>query len=99
MMLTERARQPAAAGETRTGNLSLKGSERFFVNSTHPLHAHMIGGDATLSQQCVHVSVGQPITQLPPNRDHDHIRGKPNPQSWASMLPLDESSDASPKPA
>jgi hypothetical protein len=34
----------------------------------------MIDGDATLSQQLFHVSAGEPVAQIPANRDHDQIR-------------------------
>ena len=54
-----------------------------------PIHAHVIDGDATLSQQLYNVAVGEPVAQVPANRNRDHIRreAKPReagPQCWHS---------------
>jgi hypothetical protein len=44
-----------------------------------PEHGHMIYLDTALGQQLLHVSVGEPIAQIPAHRHHDHLGGNRNP--------------------
>ncbi len=45
-----------------------------------PEHTHVIHLDATLNQQFFHVSVGEPVAQVPANRDRDQIRREAEPR-------------------
>ena len=38
-----------------------------------PIYGHVIHGDAPFRQQLLHVSVGQPVAQVPSHRHHDHL--------------------------
>ena len=42
-----------------------------------PLHRHVIHLDTSLSQQLLHIAIGQPVTQIPPHRHRDHLTRKP----------------------
>jgi hypothetical protein len=44
-----------------------------------PVHAHVIDGDAALSQQLLDVAVGERVAQIPAHRHQDHIRRERNP--------------------
>jgi hypothetical protein len=49
----------------------------------------VINLDTTLGQQLLDISIGQPVTQVPPHRNHDHIRREPEtgearPRHWYS---------------
>jgi hypothetical protein len=49
----------------------------------------VINFDTTLGQQLLDISIGQPVTQVPPHRNHDHIRREPEtgearPRHWYS---------------
>ena len=44
-----------------------------------PVHADVVDGDPTLNQQFFHVSIGEPIAQVPANRERDHIRREAEP--------------------
>ena len=44
-----------------------------------PVHGDVVDLDATLGQQLLHIPVGQPEPQVPPHRQHDHVRREANP--------------------
>jgi hypothetical protein len=47
----------------------------------HPsVHADMIDVDAPFGQQLLEVAVGQPVAQVPPDRQHDHLWREPVPR-------------------
>ncbi len=50
-----------------------------------PPHAHVIDGEATLGQQFFDVSAGEPVAQVPANRERDHIRREAKPREAGSQ--------------
>ena len=48
--------------------------------TSHNATGPVIHLDATLSQQFFHVSVGEPVAQVPANRDRDQIRREAEPR-------------------
>jgi hypothetical protein len=44
-----------------------------------PLHTHVIDLDVPLGQQLLHVTVREPIAQVPAHRQRDHRRREPEP--------------------
>jgi hypothetical protein len=56
---------------------------------TPPEDRNVIDSDATLGQQFFHVSLGEPVAQVPANCERDHIRREPKareagPHYWYS---------------
>ena len=60
------------------------GSGRINQRWGEPLHPainrDVVDGNASLGQQLFDVSVGQPIAQIPPHCQRDHVRRKPEPR-------------------
>ena len=54
------------------------GSGRVDEQRGEPLHpavdSDVINGDTAFGQQFFDVAIGKPVAQIPPHRDHDHIR-------------------------
>jgi hypothetical protein len=51
----------------------------------HPAeHANVVDGDATLSEQFFHASIGQPVAQVPAHRQHDDLTGEAEPSEARS---------------
>ena len=44
-----------------------------------PVHRDVVDDDAPLGQQLLDVSVGQPVAQVPADRDRDHLGREPEP--------------------
>ena len=64
------------------------GSCRIDEQRREPLHppidGHVINRDAALGQRLLHITVGEPVTQIPANRNHDHIRWEAEPREAGS---------------
>jgi hypothetical protein len=51
-----------------------------------PVHRDVVGLDTALGQQLLDIPVGQPVTQVPADRDRNHLRWEPEP---GERRPLD----------
>jgi hypothetical protein len=50
------------------------------VNRLHPPEdGDVVDLDSAFDQQLLHVAVGQAVTQVPADRDHDHLSREPEP--------------------
>ena len=70
-------REPAISGRMSTRSCCVDQQGCAVLHP--PEDADVINGDASFGQQFFHVSVGEPVAEVPANRNHDHIRRKAKP--------------------
>jgi len=70
-------REPSIPGSVSAGSCRVDQQQG---EPLHPsINRDVINGDTTFGQQLLDVAIGQPVPQIPPNRNHDHVRRKPEP--------------------
>src|SRR5947209_4348272 len=78
---------PAVADTMSTWACRLRQQRR---EALHPAKdADVIDGDATLGQQFFNISVGEPVAQVPANRERDHIRRSGSREDFHLPAPTD----------
>jgi hypothetical protein len=50
-----------------------------------PVDVDVIDLDASLGQELLNVSVGEPVAQVPPDRQQDHVRGEAVPKKRGAV--------------
>ena len=71
-----RQRPVSGSGSARPGGVSERRREPLHP----PVHRHVIDLHTTLGQQLLRIPIGQPVPQIPADRDRDHLRREPQPR-------------------